>query len=351
VPARAAGRVVRLARGDTLPVARQRVVLHRVSRELQGPIDSTLTDPRGRFAFRFLPDTAALYLLSARYAGVEYFSAPVHVNPALPDTGLVLVVSDTSTSTPVVLASRHLVVSRPGKDGTREVLDIASLRNSGERTRVPADSQTPSWVMPLPIAVLNPQAGQSDFSAEAMIIEGDSLRLFAPIAPGEKDLSVSYAVPARAHTLAIPLPQVTGTVFVLLEEPEARLLGPSVGPVVDTQTIQGHRFRRWSAVVSRPDTLRVQFATDWLGNLGLPLAVALVAGLLGIGAWIGLRRGAKPAAPATPDALIEAIARLDARYQGRETEFSPEEWRQYRQTRDALKADLAARLASRSPGA
>jgi hypothetical protein len=341
--------VVRLARGDTLPVARQRVVLHRVSREVQGPIDSALTDPRGHFAFRFLPDTAALYLLSARYAGVEYFSAPIHVNPVLPDTALVLLVSDTSTSTPVALASRHLVVSRPGKDGTREVLDIATLRNSGERTRVPADSQTPSWAMPLPIGVLNPQAGQSDFSPEAMVIEGDSLRLFAPIAPGEKDLSISYAVPARAHTLAIPLPQVTGTVFVLLEEPEARLAGASVG-TVDTQTIQGHRFRRWSVVVSRPDTLRVQFATDWLGNLALPLGVALVAGLLGLGAWIGLRRGAKPAAP-TPDALIEAIARLDARYQGREPEFSPEEWRQYRQTRDALKADLAARLASRSPGA
>src|SRR5512136_576823 len=75
VPARAEGRVVRVARGDTLPVARQRVVLHHISREVQGPIDSALTDPRGHFAFRFKPDTAAVYLISARYAGVEYFSA------------------------------------------------------------------------------------------------------------------------------------------------------------------------------------------------------------------------------------------------------------------------------------
>ena len=351
VPARADGRVVRVARGDTLPVARQRVVLHHVSRDLQGPIDSALTDPRGHFAFRFKPDTAALYLISARYAGVEYFSAPVHVNPVLPDTALLLVVSDTSKSQPVALGSRHLLVSRPGKDGTRQVLDIVTLLNSGGATRVPADSQSPSWAMVLPAGVLNPEPGQSDFSAEAMVIARDTLRVFAPIAPGEKDLSISYAVPARAREFTIPLPQVTGMVFVLLEEHDARLRGSSVGSVVDTQSIQGHRFWRWTAQAPGPETLRVEFATDWLDTLALPLAVMLVAAGLGIGAWLGLRRRAMPASPVTADGLIEALARLDARYQGRQPEVSAEEWSRYQETREKLKADLAARLASPRPQA
>ena len=51
-----------------------RVVLHQVGRTLQGPLDSTRTDQRGRFQFSFRPDTSALYLLSVRHAGIEYFS-------------------------------------------------------------------------------------------------------------------------------------------------------------------------------------------------------------------------------------------------------------------------------------
>lgn len=343
--------MVRVARGDTLPVARQRVVLHHISREVQGPIDSVVTDPRGHFAFRFKPDTAALYLISARYAGVEYFSAPVHVNRLLPDTALVLVVSDTSKSQPVGLGSRHLLVSRPGKDGTRQVLDIVTLRNSGERTRVPTDSQTPSWAMALPVGVLHPEPGQSDFSADAMIVAGDTLKLFAPIAPGEKDLSIAYAVPARAREFGIPMPPAGGMVFVLLEDADARLRGSSVASVVDTQSVQGHRFWRWTAEVPRPETLRVEFATDWLATLALPLAVALMAAALGVGAWIGLRRRASSAEPVTAGGLIDALARLDARYAGRKSEVSPEEWVQYEQAREKLKADLTAKLASQGPQA
>ena len=87
-------------------------MLHRIGRDVQGPIDSTLSDSRGAFHFRFSPDTAAIFLLSARFAGIEYFSPPIHTDPALPDTAMVLIVSDTSSSVPVATGSRHIVVSR-----------------------------------------------------------------------------------------------------------------------------------------------------------------------------------------------------------------------------------------------
>ncbi|MEO8226252.1 MAG: hypothetical protein ABI637_02425, partial [Gemmatimonadota bacterium] len=101
VRVRAEGRVVRLVGNDTLVAPGTRVVLHRVGREEQGPVDSTLADARGRFAFRFLVDTSAVYLLSARYAGIAYFATPVHTNPQRPDTAIALIVSDTSSSAPV----------------------------------------------------------------------------------------------------------------------------------------------------------------------------------------------------------------------------------------------------------
>src|SRR4051812_11746724 len=64
----------RVLDADSAPVAGIRVVLHRIGPQVQGPLDSTRSDRRGRFRFSFNPDTAAFYLISGRYAGIEYFS-------------------------------------------------------------------------------------------------------------------------------------------------------------------------------------------------------------------------------------------------------------------------------------
>jgi hypothetical protein len=108
---RAEGRVLR---SDSTAVAGVRVVLHRVGQVRQGPLDSTNTDDGGRFRFRFRADTSTIYLLSARHSGIEYFSPPVHTNPARPDTAIRIIAYDTSSTAPISVEARHLVVSRPG---------------------------------------------------------------------------------------------------------------------------------------------------------------------------------------------------------------------------------------------
>jgi hypothetical protein len=326
----------------------QRVVLHRIGRQVQGPIDSTVTDARGRFSFRFVADTAALYLLSARYAGVEYFSSPIHLNTTLPDTAIALVVSDTSSAEPVALSGRYLAVSRPQPDGTRRVLDVATLVNAGERTRVPRDTIEPSWFLRLPSGVLDPRPGEGDFSPESVVFRGDSLLLFAPIAPGQKQISISYTLPARIRQLAIRLEGTVRDFAVLLEEPGATLTGPSA-TMVDTQTVGGRHFRRWTAAVSQPADLRIRVPTDWLGTWLLPLGVVAVGATLALVTWVALRpRRTVVPGPAEPD-LVDAIARLDARYAGREDQVPAEEWEGYRIERERLKARLADRLAPRRP--
>src|SRR5512135_3767065 len=87
----AGGRVVRTSGADSIPVAGARVLLHRIGRSVQGPIDSAFADRRGAFRFRFVPDTSAVYLTSSRYDGIEYFSPTVHLDPAAPDTALRIV--------------------------------------------------------------------------------------------------------------------------------------------------------------------------------------------------------------------------------------------------------------------
>ena len=130
---RVAGRVARIVGGDTLSVPGISVVLHRVGQRVQGPVDTAVADPGGRFAFRFTADTSAAYLLSSRYGGIEYFSQPVATNPSRPDTGIVVIVTDTSSLVPVVVRQRTILVGAPDQTGTRTVLDWFVLSNPGAK--------------------------------------------------------------------------------------------------------------------------------------------------------------------------------------------------------------------------
>jgi len=116
---------------------------------------SEFTDPAGRFGFRFAADTASVFLLSARYAGIEYFSRPARATAGRPDTGLVILVADTSSSAPVRLAGRYLMIGRPEQAGRRGALDLIVLQNRGTTTRVARDSTMPDVFLP---ACLTPGA-------------------------------------------------------------------------------------------------------------------------------------------------------------------------------------------------
>jgi hypothetical protein len=77
----------------------------------------------------------------------------------------------------------------------------------------------------------------------------------------------------------------------------------------------------------------------------VPVAVALV-----FAGWRLLRRpreARRTLSPdVSPDALLEAIAALDARYQGREAHTPADEWSRYETERAELKARLERALAS-----
>jgi hypothetical protein len=342
----AAGAVLK---ADSTPVPGTRVVLHQVGRALQGPLDSTRTDRRGRFRFAFRPDTSALYLLSVRHAGIEYFSPPVHTNPERPDTTIRVIVYDTSSTAPVSLEARHLVLARPGEDGSRSVLDLIVLLNSGQRTRVAADSAAASWGGLLPRGTIGLELGESDVSPDAVTRRGDSLLVAAPLAPGEKQVTVQYVVPAGRQDLELRFTEPVSMINVLAEENEVVVSGGSLA-LADNQVLQGRSFRRWTGAVPAGGTLRVVLPArarvpEWL----LPSLVAAVVLVLGGAGWHFLaRRSGSPAV--SPTALLDAIAALDARYLGREGETSDKDWDCYQAERGRLKAQLEAALAAGAPG-
>jgi hypothetical protein len=352
-PIRAEGRVVRMVGSDSVAVPAARVLLHRVGRASQGPVDSVVADRAGRFRFRFVADTSAVYLTSTRYQGIEYFSPAVHTNPALPDTALHIVVSDTSSAAPVELEARHLVIAEPGEDGSRGVLDLVILRNRGDHTRVAPDSSRPSWSAPLPSGTFGFEPGEGDVSRDALRRVGDRVELLAPVAPGEKQLILQYGLPATARTVDLPFEEAAELVNVLIADRGARVRGGGL-VAADTEVIQGRTYHRWMGPVPAGASVRIQLAGTgaaprWL----LPALVASLAAALAIGSrWaLGARAPSVAELPARAidaDTLLERIAQLDARYADREADVDPTEWQAYRGERARLKTELESALAARS---
>jgi hypothetical protein len=342
----AAGRVIRLAGTDSIPVSGVRLVLHRVGRTVQGPLDSTLTDAAGRFRFRFAADTTFLFLISANYSGIEYFSPPINTNPALPDTALVVLVSDTSTTQPIHQAARYLVIRRAAEDGSRGVLDLIVLENRGTLTRHSPDTLTPSWVGRIPQGVSGARVGEADLSADAIVIRGDSILVFAPIAPGEKQITLDYALrPGSSLELLFTQESVATNV---LSQDRAEISGAEM-ITADTQTIEGQSFERWAGAPHQGEVLRVRFGGRQGTTPGWILPT--LVGLAGAGLLLAFVRLRPRRAGLALERLTDQIAQLEASYAGKEAEVSAVEWQQYQARREQLRSELATLLAARRPPA
>lgn len=314
--ARAGGRVVKVSQGDTVPVPSAQLVLHRVGRAEQGPIDTITADARGRFQARFASDSSALYLFSIRYQGIEYFSAPIRGNPAQPDTQLVLIVADTSSTAPVGIGERTLLISSPDEGGSRLVLDWLVLMNRGERTRVVPDSLRPTFGAPLPDGVQAVELADvqlSQFSSDAVSFRGDSVLLFAPISPGRKELVLQYRLPGSVRRFVAPA-SATDSVFVLLEEPDARVERPGISRGAG-QEMQGRSFARWAGVLGQDSLIEVVFPSPGIGaRTVLPILLGLTVLAFVMFAMTLLRRRRRTAELPDPAALTDAIARLDLEF-------------------------------------
>jgi hypothetical protein len=322
------------------------VVLHQVTPAAQGPIDSAVAGPQGRFRFDLARDTAGLYLLSARHQGIEYFSTPIDGGRTGGSESVTLVVYDTSSRAPVVVSARHVVIPRAGENGTREVLDLVLLANPGTQTRVAPDSLGASWTGPLPPRSEGLELGESDVSPDAVTRRGDSAIVSAPISPGEKQLAFQYHLPAGRQEIEIPVgPEPVG-LNLLLEEPGATASGAGLA-LADSQLIEGRSFRRWTGDLAANATVRVMLPGS-RPDAG-PIRAALVAALA-LGLLVAAGRMLPRAREQSSDRLVGELALLDSRYQGREAETDPDAWRQYRERRGALKAALQAALARESGG-
>ncbi len=350
---RVTGRVVHVVGADSTPVASAWAVLHQVTLAGGGPVDSARTDRSGRYQVRSAArDSAAVYIVSVTYAGIAYFTRPLHaLRGAAQETAEALAVYDTSSSSPPVQAAqRHIIVRRPEPDGSHHVLELLVLRNVGTRTRISPDTARPVWQGVLPRGAIQLEVGESDVSSEAVYRRGDSIAVAAPVPPGDKQVVVSYILPRSIRRFELTLDQPVARFNVLVEDSSAALEGTALDRM-GAESIEGTSFVRFAKsdlasgahVVVAFSRAATAPASWWWLVVGLAGA-ALLGGL--VLAWRRTRPAPATSVPADPDALAAQIAALDAAFESR-TDATASERGAYQRRRAELKARLETLLTRR----
>jgi len=341
-----------------LPVPGQWVVLHRVGSDRAGPLDSMRTNARGSYVFRYTTSGSpeALYFVSSRYRGIAYFSPPLREDSVSGGDGDILVYDTTPDTTLLHMQGRHFVVSAPrAGSNRRDVVEIFDVVNGGAQTVVARDSTSPIWSTQLPVEAESASVAPGDIALGAVVMKSGRADVFAPFAPGARQLVLTYTLPASAFPWSMPIERAASVVEVLLEEPTATAEGARLVPTASA-SIEGRTFRRYLAQdVPANAVVRISVpgpVTSLRAIVQWFVALMLAAMIVALGAWRIKRKNAAAAARLAnarvprvdPDTLVAEIATLDARFE-RVATPSVEERAAYEQRRAALKTRLERVLA------
>lgn len=331
---RVSGTVVRERGGRSSPVAGALVVLHRFGALEAGPVDSIATDGAGAYRFvRPAGDTVGGLAVTVRHHGL------VNVSDAAVFRGLAgriapLTVRDTSSSVPISLAQRHVLVRDADHDGSRAVLELLVLRNAGDRTRV-SPAGVVVWGARLAAGATDIVVPPAEGDNGSMVtgVHGDSITFESPLPPGDRQVVVSYVLPATRR-LMVPLDEPVGEFTLMLADTGAAVVHGAVSPQ-GVMTFENVRYLRLEganiggvdSVVARFPRGPVQPADLWW------LIVVLSAAGLGAGAWRWRRAERARGGASELEILAARVAIMDRSGVNAE--------------RERLIADLARALANR----
>jgi hypothetical protein len=149
---------------------------------------------------------------------------------------------------PMSVRGHHVVVSAVDANGLRSVVEVYDLSNDSSVTRI-APSDTPkdaTWQAHVAPGATNFLVSQGDIPASAVSYTQGVVSVYAPIAPGIKQLSYSYSLPAKSFPLSLPLEKETGIYEILIEERAGSVTGPHLREM-DPVTVDERNFRRFLA--------------------------------------------------------------------------------------------------------
>ena len=229
------------------------VVLHRVTPEEAGPVDSVRVEEDGDFELLLpglpVPGSGEVFFASARYEGILYFGSAI-TEPAQLDSLYVVETHRTRRAPegglPFEVEVRNIFIDQ-GPMGWRAT-DLFQVRNDSAYTWVSGGDDVVDgavvWSYPLPTGAVSPRVGQSDLSPDAVRFEDGGIQVYSPVPPGDRLFVIQYELEELEFSL--PLPGETGIIEVLVDEaaPSLRMDGLRADQPVEMEP--GSIYRRWS---------------------------------------------------------------------------------------------------------
>ncbi len=347
-----------LGASDVRPAGNTWVTLHRVATDTAGAIDSVRTDPEGHYVLRYrrAASDSAVFFISARYAGITYFSSPMPDADVGGEEAQLVVYDTTSGPLPLAVRGRHVIVGSIDSTRRRPVVEIFEIANDTTITLV-ADGARPTWQTRIPAQAQDLRLTAGDLSPDAITVKDGVLSVFSPIAPGIKQLGFAYALPLGAFPLVLPVGEDVTLLEVLVEDPLATVTGPGM-EAADSVMAEGRAFRRFIGQdVPASGVVRISVpgpGPDRSGAYNTAIVVALGAVmLLALGRSVRRRRLSPLPVPGItgvpdPDDIAARIAALDVRFQNRRNPSEAERL-EYERTRGGLKAMLTDALGQQEP--
>jgi hypothetical protein len=230
------------------PVTGAWVVLHRVGPDSAGPLDSVRSDSRGHYSFNYTRtgSSDAIYFVSASHDGIAYFTTPLAEGKVSGNDGEITVFDTTSGHVAMSLRGHHVVVSAADANARRSIVEVYDLSNDSTLTRV-AKGDTPAgatWQAHVVNGIGDFKVSQGDIAAAAVSYANGVVSVFAPLAPGIKQLSFSYSLPAKSFPLKLPIETETGIYEILIEEKAGSVIAPHMKEM-EPVTVDERNFRRF----------------------------------------------------------------------------------------------------------
>jgi hypothetical protein len=338
------------------PLAGRWVVLHRVGTDFAAPVDSVRTNAAGHFSFRYhvTGDTSAMYFIASSYSGIAYFTPPLRKAVVTGGDADILAFDTTSAPIAISVRGRHVIVTAPDTGKGRAVLEVFELSNDTSVTRVAGTPEHPTFATPLPEGAFDAVASEGDIPADAVKFENGRALVFAPIAPGVKQLAFHYRIPLNKAPITFPVLAAATVLEVLVEDTQGSASGAKLKKMASVN-LEGRPFRRFLAqdapansvvTVLAPTQTGAAFSTR-IAIVVIAIGAAMLAGL----AASLLRRGplvarAHELGAADPDDVARRIAALDDAFEQLDAPTDDQRADHY-ESRARLKARLTAAIARR----
>ncbi len=303
--------------GDS-PLDAGTVVLHRVSPEGSGEVDTATVGPGGEFQFLLpaVPDADTqgdIFFASVDFEGVLYFGSAITALEQLDSLYVVRVfpaeeVPPEGVSLPVEV--RTLFIEFFGDEWV--TTDLFAIDNRGTQTLVAQEGGV-VWSYPLPPGAYEPELGESDMPPDAVTFEGGRVLVSAPLPPGDRLLMIRYRLADLNST--IPAPGRTDVFELLVKEPFPPLRVEGLEPVDVVALGPGASYRRYGAS-ELVDVILTLVETEEQGPPPLQWVALLATVMLATGGFLAYARPrrrvlAGPDPGLGREALILEVARID----------------------------------------